>query len=146
MHFYHQNYEQLYDVMKCASTEETSADVLENLDKVQETCNVCQHGADETHRFRVSIPDSQFVFKLTTCMGIMFLDGDKVLHVVDKDRNSNAACFLVVDSTADVWEAFMCRWVSPYVSNLENIYADQGPKIKAFEWKNILNAAGINKN
>lgn len=145
-HFYHPNPENLYAVMKLSEPEEVSPDVPSDLEKISATCDVCKREADSPHRFRVSIPGSDCVINRTVCLDLMSLDGDTVLHVVDKDKKFNTACFLSGESVADFWEAFIRIWVSPYIGYPDVISVDQGPQFKSLDWKNLLQAACIKEH
>lgn len=73
----------------------------------------------------------------------MSVDVDTELHIVDTDAKFNSACFLVGESALDVWEAFMCIWVSPYSNHPDIISSDQGPQFKSLEWKDLLSNSSM---
>lgn len=142
-HFYHPHSEKLYAMMRRADPKKVSPEVLADLERVSATCEVCQREADAPHRFRVSLPGSDCIFNRTVCMDLMSLDGNSVLHVVDKDTKFGAASFLSSESTSGVWETFMLIWVSPYVGFPDEVATDQGPQFVSAEWKSLLQRSGV---
>ena len=44
-------------------------------------------------------------------MDIMLLEGNLVLHVVDKDTKFSAAAFLRSETTDETWDTLMRKWI-----------------------------------
>ena len=77
-------------------------------------------------------------------MYIMSLEGDSVLHIIDKDTLFSAASFLLSGETADeIWSVYLKYWVNPYVGFSDAIHDDQGPQFQSQKWRNLLQSAGI---
>lgn len=72
----------------------------------------------------------------------MKLDGRSLLQTVDKNTRFSAACFVLGESTKDVWEAFLCILVKGYVGYPDTLALDQGPPLTSAEWLNLASSAG----
>ena len=123
-HFYHPKSERLYSLMKRGVPERTSPEVLRDLEKIENTCELCQRLSHAPHRFRVSLPEKYVVFNRIVCMDIMFLEGKPILHVLDKDTKFSAAAFLRSETTEETWETLMRIWVSVYIGSPDTITTD----------------------
>lgn len=75
----------------------------------------------------------------------MKVDNKTVLHIVDRDTKFSAATFLIGESTADVWSAFIMKWVTAYIGYPEVVILDQGPQFQSLEFASLLSAAGIKR-
>ena len=142
-HFYHPNSERLYSLTKRGVPGKTSFKVLHDLEKIESTCDLCQRFSHAPHRFRVSLPDKDVVFNRTVCMDIMFLEGNPVLHIVEKDTKFSAAAFLKGETTDETWGTFMRIWVSVSIGFPETIATDQGTRFQSQRCKSLLLVAGI---
>lgn len=60
--------------MKRADPEKTSPKVLQDLENIDATSDLCQKQSQAPNRFRVSLPEGDVVFNRTVCMEIMSLD------------------------------------------------------------------------
>lgn len=67
------------------------------------------------HLFRVAMPNGECVLNKTVSLELMKLDGQSVLHAVDKDTRFRAACFLTCESAHYLSESLLCIWVAPYI-------------------------------
>lgn len=106
-HFYHPNPDNLYAFMKRENPHKVSPDVMADLEKLSSTCDVFQREGDAPHIFRVSLPDYDFIFNLTVCVDLMYMNEKYVSQIFYKDTKFNTTCFLEFETTQDVWEAFM---------------------------------------
>ena len=73
----------------------------------------------------------------------MKINGNQILHVVDRDTRFISAAILHGDSTSDVWKAYLEIWVNKYVGFPDVISVDQGPQFQSMEWKSLLQLTGI---
>eukprot|EP00170_Pyropia_yezoensis_P000911 contig_4190_g913 len=72
----------------------------------------------------------------------MFLDQRPALHVVDKDTNFCAACFLTGETTKAMWAVYMDLWVCPYVGHPGILHVDSAPQLRSAAWKALTHSAG----
>ena len=134
----------VFKLMKRAEDPDSTAETAKALREHTSSWNICQRFAREAGRFRVSLPSEDIVFNRKVYMDIMYLDGKSVPHIVDKDTQFSAAAFLSHgETTEDVWNIYMTRWVVPYVVYSTEIHVDQGPQFTFEKWKSLLAAAGI---
>ena len=73
----------------------------------------------------------------------MKINGNQILHVVDRDTRFSSATILHGESTSDVWKSYLEIWVNKYVGFPDVISVDQGPQFQSKEWKSLLQLAGI---
>ena len=143
-HFYHPHADRIYNLMRKAEDPEDTPETHRSLEKITDSCEICQRLSKAPGRLRVSLPPETIVFNRVVLMDLMSLGGQTVLHMVDKDTLFSAACFLRNgETTRDIWDAYIHYWVKPYVGYSDQIHEDQGPQFQSSEWKSLLHAAGI---
>lgn len=76
----------------------------------------------------------------------MKLDGETLLHIVERDKKFSAACFMNRESTICTWEEFLHIWVVSYIGYNDIIAKGKGPQFINGEWNILPNAACIKKN
>ena len=126
--------------------ERASPEVLRDLEKIENTCDLSQRLSHAPNRFRVSLPGKDVVSNRTVRMDTMFLERKSVLHVVDKDKKFSAAAFLRSETTEETWETFMRIWVSVYIGFPDTIATDQGTQFQSQRRRTLLLMAGIQNN
>lgn len=144
-HFYHPSTSKLQALIQKGAPKHNLPDLAKTLDHVRDTCDTCQRLAKEPSRFRVSMPSEDCVFNRTVGMDLMKINKKTVLHVVDKDTKFSAATFTKGESSENIWEAFLCSWVAPYIGYPDIVILDQGPQFQSTEFSGLLTAAGIQK-
>lgn len=142
-HFYHPSTEKLLNVLHRADPGAIHSRVRSTLNKIRDTCDVCQRLAPQPHRFRVSLPHETCVFNRIVSLDLMTIDRDAVLHAVDRDTRFSAAAHLTKQTAAHIWETFLKIWVAPYVGFPDKVALDQGTQLQSLEFRSLLNAAGI---
>ncbi len=83
--------------MRRAEDPAANQETLQTLDKISETCDVCQRLSDQLERFRVYLPNDDIVFNRTILMDLMTLDSKTMIHIACKDTLFNAAAFVKGD-------------------------------------------------
>lgn len=73
-YFYHPSTDKMYDLIKSGEPITTHYSRNDVLEKVSNTCDVCQRISKEPHLLRVSLPADQCVLNLLVAMDIMTLD------------------------------------------------------------------------
>lgn len=114
-YFYHHSKNMMYAVIRRSEPKNANYDVYSTIFKVQNTYDVCKRNTNESHRYRVSLLATEFVFNWIVSMELMKLDKLTVLHGVDRNTKIGTARFLRDEISAEVWEAFMEMWVKYYV-------------------------------
>ncbi len=61
-----------------------NSEVRKALKEIAEKCGPCQTWAPRGARFRVSLPMDDVVFNHEIEVDIMWIDGDPVLHIIDR--------------------------------------------------------------
>lgn len=115
----------------------------QTLDKTRNTCDIFQRNGEKPHRFRVSIPDEECVFNQPVGLDLMEIRGKTVLDIVDRDTKFFAATFLRRESTTDVWNAFVLKWVVVNIGYSDTVVLDQGPQFQSKEFVSLLMATGL---
>lgn len=129
-HFYHPHPDRIYAVMKQKNPIEFWGEFLADFKRISSMCDAFKSEEDGPHRFRASVPDSNWLLYLKLRMDLILLDVNSVSHVVYKDTYLNEACFMEGQSTADLWNAFMRIWLSPYVGYPAVSSDDPGPQLR----------------
>lgn len=78
-------------------------------------------------------------------MDLMKFNKATVLLVVDKDTKFSAVTFIKGESSASIWEAFLCSWVVPYIGCPDVVTLDEGSQYQFRGISGFLTAAGIQK-
>ena len=72
-------------MLKRADAEETTPEVMGNLETTTKECDICQRHMKEPRSFRVTLPPEKVVFDKVVLMDIMTLSGKPVPHMVDRN-------------------------------------------------------------
>lgn len=83
------------------------------------------------------------VFNRTVVMDLMKIAIRTVLYIVDRDIKFSVAAFSCGESTADVWNIFVMKWVAAYIGFTEVAVLDQGPQFQSAAFASLQTAAGI---
>lgn len=143
-HFAHPHPERLAAILRQAKDPNVTTGTRQQLDQLSEECDVCQRLARAPGRFRVALPPGDIAFNRTVLIDIMYLDGDPVLYVIDKDTRFGAAGFMSAGETAEAtWKLYDRIWASVYVGHPEAMHADQGPQFRSATWAALAHSAGI---
>lgn len=73
----------------------------------------------------------------------MFIEGRPVLHMVDERSHFQAAGFLRMQSTANIWKGIQKLWIFTYLGPPDFLALDQGSAYVSKYMKSIMAAAGI---
>lgn len=73
----------------------------------------------------------------------MFLDRVPVIDVVDLQTHFSSATFLKVQTTDDVWNAFITCWVSVYIGFPDRIRVDNGSQFTSQKWIELAKKVGV---
>ena len=128
--FFHPSAQKLFNVMKRARPEEATPQTLKTLKDISARCDPCQRIQHAPTRFRVTLGADELRFNERIMMDIMFIDGDAVLHIVDKATRFSAASYLPGNSTKTVWETILKCWASIYTGLPNRILTDRGSQFK----------------
>ena len=142
-HFSHPEPDRLFSLFRRADPSSTSSHILNDLEKISSTCETCQREASAPHRFRVSLANIDIILNRENCLDLVKINGNQILHIVDRDTRFNAAGILKGESTRDVWRCYMEIWANKYIGFPDIISVDQGPQFQSLEWKSLLQLAGI---
>lgn len=138
----------LYNLLKRAKSEDTSAETQEVIEQISSACDTCAKYGKGPHRFRVSLPEGGCVFNRTLALDLMWLKGKPALHVVDDmsidiDNHFSAAIFLPSKSTKDIWHCFIVCWAATYVGYPDKFRVEQESVFTGKEFNELSKAAGI---
>ena len=142
-HFFHPDTGRLYAMLKRADAEETTPDVMGNLETITKECDICQRHMKEPRSFRVALPPEKVVFNKVVLMDRMTLSGKPVLHMVDRDTKFSVAEFLQGESAKEAWNVYMSAWATTYIGFSDEIHADQGPQFRSREFQTYAADADI---
>ena len=86
-------------------------------------------------------------FNAHAYIGIMYLDGKPVLHIVDEETRLSAARLLTKVKTDAVWEALIIFWSSVYTGLPHSIMVDEGSQFhKQFAELAVLHGVKLEKS
>lgn len=142
-HFNHPQPERLSAILRQAGDPKATPGTHAQLEELTRACDVCQRLSRAPGRFRVALPPEELIFNRTILMDLMFLDGQPVLHTIDKVTLLSAAGFLTEGETAGaVWNLYLRLWVCPYAGHPEIMRTDQGSQFASAGWKALVHTAG----
>ncbi len=123
--FAHPTATRLYNILRRAPPEETSAENVGVLDDRTKLCDPCQRIQRGPNRFRVSFGAEDTRFNEIVVMDVMYLDWKPVLHIVDEGTRFSAARFVSDVSTKTIWRTFLECWAAVYTGLPHKILVDQ---------------------
>lgn len=141
-HFNHPQPGRLSALLRQAADPKAVPGTHEQLERLTESCDVCQRLAKAPGRFRVALPPGDVVFNRTILIDLMYLDGRSLMHVVDRDTLYSAASFCRGETTEDLWRQFLMTWAHPYVGHPQVMHTDQAPQFKSPAWRALTETAG----
>lgn len=118
--------EKLFTLLQSALPEDARAETRRVLEEIRKHCHKCQkiHVAPRICRVTMGTVDIQFNESFQ--MGIMILDGKRVLHVIDEGTRLKSAQLLSNKTTQSVWNTFLRCWCNIYVGMPNWILVDHG--------------------
>lgn len=123
---------------KAATTKTKSTTV-----KVRNACDTCQRNSREAARFRVSMPEDDCRFNCAVSMDFLNLNGNVVLHCVDRDTKYSSVTISQRQTARDIWKAFLNSSVTAYLRYLDIIAVDQGRQFVSEEFTALCRTDGI---
>lgn len=141
--FGHASVQRIHDAIKRAEPKQITPETRKMLKDIQERCKECQYMAPKPYIMKLSVPYEDVVFNSEVVIDIMYIQGAPVLHVVDRATHFQAARFLNVVSSKEIWQKFMEMWVLAYLGAPDNIRHDQGSQFKGAEFQAMAAESGI---
>ncbi len=92
--FGHPSTDALVSILKKAKPENVDSSVRRTLQDIANRCDPSQTWAPRRERFRVSLPIDNITFNHEIEVDVMFIDGDPVLHIIDRGTKYSAAKFM----------------------------------------------------
>lgn len=114
-HFRHPSYGKVWELIKRARPHQADENTKKMWTEITKSCETCQTFSAPPQRFTVSLPPSDIVFNQSVAMDLTWIEGNAVLHIVDKESHFNAACFLKSQTIEGVLESFVTCWASLYI-------------------------------
>ncbi len=136
--FGHFGIRRLHGLFKKARPRDVDENTRSLFEKIQSKCKECQFLAPKLYVVKVSVPHEYVVFNSKVIVYIIFIQGKRVLHVVDRATHFQAARFLHDESTESVWKTVMQMWMLIYLGAPDNLRHDEetkfvSPKLQAME-------------
>jgi hypothetical protein len=140
----------LLKLLTMARPDDTNQETILLLQQIASACATCQKLGPRPIRFKVSLPNMEdIVFGDEISIGLMFIDGQAVLHVVDTATRFSAATFLEShsgsfrQSVEGVWLALIETRFTLYTGYPNRSRIDAGSIFASPRWKELSNMAGI---
>ena len=124
--FFHPSAEKLFNLLKKARLEETTAEALRILQDLSKRCDPCKRIHTAPTRFRVSFGAENGRFNERVLLDIVTIDGKPVLHIVDEGTRFSAARFVPDVSTNTIWSTILDCWALIYTGLPNRMLVDQG--------------------
>ena len=105
--FGHPGLKRMQKFLKRACPEKVDKETRSMLEAIQARCKECQYFAPKPFVVKVAVPRDGIMFNSEVVIGIMWIQGKYVLHVVDRTTHFQAARFILDDSTETIWRSFM---------------------------------------
>lgn len=91
----------------------------------------------------MSLLAEDIVFNRTALVDKMWLGGEPVLHVVDKDTGFNAGVFLRDGEKNDAaWSSYLRMWVYACTGHPNVMHTDKGQQLTSEKWRALVQAVG----
>ena len=142
-HFYHPESQRLFAILRRSRREECSPQILQQLEEIERSCDVCQRMAKGPNRFRVTLPQNDIIFNRTLSCDLFTIEGKITLHIVDRDTKFNAAAFLNAKTSEEVWKVYQTIWSNRYAGHPVELHVDSGPQFVSNRFRNLCQLAGI---
>ena len=112
--FGHPTTKALIHILKKASFKKLPKSVRSKLEDIAKTCKACQTYQSEPSRFRVSLPIEKVMFNYEIEVDLTWIDGDPVLHTIDRGTRYSVAKFMKSESAEYTWDLIMEFWVTVF--------------------------------
>jgi hypothetical protein len=130
--FGHPTAERLHRILECSGHDEVSKQIIEYLTKYYSHCQ--KHGKSPGCFKFVLWADKDPVFNFCIIVDIIYIDGNLVLYVIDKDTRYQAARWLQSLSAKHTWDALRNCWIDTYLGPLDHILHDAGTNFTSKEF------------
>ena len=124
--FFHPFAEKLFNLLKKARPEETTAGTVSILQDLSKRRDPCQRIHTAPTRFRVSFGAENARFNERVLLDIVTIDGKPVLHNVDEGTRFSAARFVPDVSTNTIWSTILDCWAMIYTGLPNRMLVDKG--------------------
>lgn len=94
-------------------------------------------------RFRIRLPSGEIIFNGTLCCDIFTIEGNTILHIVDRDTKFNAATFLNAETSEEVWKMYQTIRSNRCTGHLVELHVDSRPQFISNRFRNLCQLAGI---
>ena len=129
--FGHPSSKSLLRLLKKASYKKLDRSVRARLEEISKKCKTCQTWNSEPPLFRVSMPTYKITFNYEIEVDLVWLDGDPVLHIIDRQTRYSVAKFMAAETAEYTWELIMEYWITVFTGYPFIISHDQGPQFTA---------------
>jgi transposase InsO family protein len=140
-HYLHPSAKRLYDILKRADPNLSSA-TKDLVKDVTEACSSCAEFSRKPISFSVRTPDD-IIFNQELLLDLMYIGHRPILHIIDRGTRFSAARFLPRADAQTVWTTFVRAWSTLYVGFPESILTDQGSIFLSHTWQGMCRAAEI---
>lgn len=122
---YHPSDSKFAALIERAKPVEAKIETRSAIVKVGMACDTRQCNLREPSRLRVTMPDNTCTFNKVLALDLKSIDGNNVLHYVDRDTKYSAAAFLGNECVQSTWQTFVNIGVTAYVGYSDIIAVDQ---------------------
>lgn len=127
--FAHTTVDKLYQLLKRARPEETTAETFEILKDLVKRCDPYQRIQNAPTRFRIRFGAEIIRLNERLLIDIMYFDGKPVQHIVDEGTHFSSARFIDDMSTKNIWATTLECWATIYIGLPRKILVDQGTQL-----------------
>lgn len=141
--FGHPSVKSTEKLLRRASIGQLPKSVITAMEKVNNSCKVCNKHASKPRRFKLTLGTEEIRFNNRVYVDTMFINSRPVIHLVDEGTHFAATCFLRSQSATDTWKAILRLWVHTYLGPPDFLAVDQGSAYVSREMKMAMDASGI---
>ena len=141
--FSHPSNNALINVLKRARPSDVNSETKKMLEDIVARCKQCQTFRSKPTIFRVSLPMDEIVFNHEIEVDIMWIDGDAIIHIIDRGTRYSVAKYLNPQTAENAWNLIIEFWVSVFNGFPQIIAHDQGPQFTAEYFQDSCAQLGI---
>jgi len=110
--FSHPAVDSLMNLLKRASPENVSPETRIVLQDIAERCDACQIYAPKPARFKVSLPEDNWIFNHEIQVDLFWVEGKAALHIMDRGTRYSVVRFLKQWTAGHVCNITLESWVT----------------------------------
>lgn len=111
------------------------------IERLTRYCKYCQKHSRKPMRFKFTVKDD-LEFNHTVFVDMFFIEGEGILHLVDKATGFQAARFSKKEDAQSLWDICKEMWIDTYLGPPDWFISDAGKNVSSKVWKDNAKVYG----